>query len=216
VNLNLAPVADVVPPAHPTTNQPIGRYYREYGYTPGVVGSHAVAFLTGMRDAHVATAAKHFPGLGRATGNTDVVAGVTDPTTRGDAYLQPFQQAVTAGTAFVMVSSARYPAIDRGRLAVLSPTVIGTVLRGNLGFTGVVISDDLANAKAVASLSPATRALRFFIAGGDMLLTVSTTPVAAMVNAVLTRMRTYASFTRQVNAAVLKVLEAKAAAGLVR
>jgi len=214
VNLNLAPVMDTVPDTNPTANQPIGRYYREYGYTPGAVAASGTAFLQGMLDAHVGTAIKHFPGLGRATGNTDVTAGVTDPTTRHDPYLQPFAAGIAAGTPFVMVSTATYPNIDPGHIAAFSSTVLGTVLRGDLGFTGAVISDDLGNAASVAAVSPGDRAVNFFNAGGDLLLSVTSAPVPAMLAGVLAAMHGSASFTARINAAVLHVLQAKTAASL--
>ncbi|MEP6463470.1 MAG: glycoside hydrolase family 3 N-terminal domain-containing protein [Frankiaceae bacterium] len=214
VNLNLAPVMDTVPPASPTSNQPIGRYYREFGYTPAAVAASGTAFLHGMRDAGVGTTLKHFPGLGRATGNTDVTAGVTDPTTRHDAYLQPFAAGIAAGTAFVMVSTATYPNIDPIHLAAFSPTVLGTVLRGDLGFPGVVISDSLGDTAAVQAFSPAARALAFFGAGGDMLLTGNASQTPSMISAVIAAARANPAFAARIQAAVTRVLAAKTAAGL--
>src|SRR5206468_2172420 len=112
---------------------------------------------------HVAVTLKHFPGLGRATGNTDLAKHVTDPTTRHDRYLAPFQEGVAAGAPFVMVSLATYPHIDRGRPACFSSTVMTTMLRDTLGFDGVVISDSF-HAVAVRSVAPAKAAIRFFCA----------------------------------------------------
>ena len=99
--------------------------------------------------------AKHFPGLGRVTGNTDTTAGVTDTvTTRTSTDITPFRAAISAGAHLLMVSSAYYSRIDASHPAVFSPTVIRGMIRGDLGFTGVVISDDLGNAKQVAAWSP--------------------------------------------------------------
>ena len=92
--------------------------------------------------------------------------------------------------------------------------MIGTVLRGDLGFRGVVISDDLARARQVASFSPAGRALRFIGAGGDVVLTVEPDPLPAMYEAVLHRARTSPAFRAKVNAAALRVLRAKDRQGL--
>ena len=93
VNLNLAPVADTVPSAaFAPSNAPIGAKQRQFGYTPSTVSSHASAFTKGMRAGGVMVSAKHFPGLGRVTGNTDTTSGVTDrTTTRTDSYLTPFK-----------------------------------------------------------------------------------------------------------------------------
>jgi Glycosyl hydrolase family 3 N terminal domain len=76
VNLNLAPVMDVVPAATASQNAPVGALDREFGYTPAGNGAHGAAFIAGMGSAGVATAAKHFPGLGQVTGNTDFTADV--------------------------------------------------------------------------------------------------------------------------------------------
>jgi beta-N-acetylhexosaminidase len=81
VNLDLAPVMDVVPAATASQNAPIGAVQREFGHTPQATGTHGVAFIRGMRQAGVATTAKHFPGLGLVTANTDFAAGVVDTTT---------------------------------------------------------------------------------------------------------------------------------------
>jgi beta-N-acetylhexosaminidase len=214
VNLNLAPVADTVPKKHASSNQPIGQFHREYGHTPGVVATHVVAFLKGMNAAGVDTTLKHFPGLGRATGNTDTTPGVTDPTTRHDPYLKPFQDGVTAGTQFVMVSSATYPNIDATHLACFSKTIITGMLRGDLHFGGVVISDDLGTS-ALAKFSLATRAVDFFSAGGTMLLDTSIGQIPTMVHAVRVEAAASPAFAKVIKAAALNVLTAKATAHLI-
>ena len=82
-----------------------------------------------MSASGLAMTAKHFPGLGRVTGNTDTSAGVTDTvTTRTSADITPFRAAITAGARLLMVSSAYYRLIDASRPAVFSPTVIGVEL----------------------------------------------------------------------------------------
>lgn len=216
VNMNLAPVTDTVPGRKAARhNPPIGKYHREFGYTTRVVGRHGVAFLRGMADGHVVPTVKHFPGLGRVRANTDTSAGVTDRvTTRHDAYLRPFRAAIGAGVPAVMMSTAYYTRLDPRWPAAFSPFVVGTMLRGDLGFRGVVISDDLARAKQVASFSPAGRALRFIGAGGDIVLVVEPDPLPAMYDAVLDRARRSATFRAKVNAAALRVLRAKDRQGL--
>lgn len=216
IDVDLAPVADTVPSATAArTNAPIGRFEREFGFTPSIVGAHSVAFDQGMAQAGVATTVKHFPGLGRVTGNTDVSRGVTDrTTTRTDAYLEPFARAVDAGAPFVMMSTAYYARIDPHRPAAFSSLVIERVLRGDLGFTGVVISDDLGNAAQVAAWSPGSRAVRFVAAGGDLVLTVDPTVLPAMYGAVLARARTDAAFRSRVEASVQRVLRVKVRQGL--
>ena len=215
VNLDLAPVMDVVPPGTARLNQPIGALMREFGTDPATVASHGVAFIRGMRHAGVAAVAKHFPGLGRVTGNTDLTAGVTDTVTApGDPYLGSFQAAIDAGVPFVMVALASYPRIDPRHLAVFSPRTMQVLLREQMHFGGVIVSDDMGAAAAVASLSPAARAIDFLSAGGDMILSDSLPAAAAMDAAVLATMKRDPAFRSVADAAVMRVLVAKQAYGL--
>jgi beta-N-acetylhexosaminidase len=216
VNVNLAPVLDTVPgPRAARHNPPIGRYQREYGYTPSAVRRHGLAFARGMSRGGVVPAAKHFPGLGRVHANTDTSARVTDRvTTRHDPYLRPFRAAVDAGVPMVMMSTAYYQRLDPHRPAAFSRFVVTTMLRGDLGFDGVVVSDDLARARQVARFSPGARAVRFLAAGGDLVLSVDPDPVPAMYDAVLDRARRHDRFRDRVDAAALRVLEAKRDRGL--
>ena len=215
VNLNLAPVMDVVPPGTASRNQPIGALQREFGDNPPTVAAHGVAFIRGMRQAGVATTAKHFPGLGRVVGNTDFTAGVVDTTTTpDDPYLRSFQAAIDAGVPFVMVALATYTRIDPGHLAVFSPRVMRVMLRQQMGFGGVIISDDLGVAAAVGGISPATRGIDFLAAGGDMITSQALAPAAAMDRAILERAAADSAFRGVVNSAVMRVLSAKQADGL--
>jgi beta-N-acetylhexosaminidase len=213
VTLNLAPVADTVPAAHPHANAPIGRYDRELGYTPSVVAPHVAAVVRGEELGGVDVTVKHFPGLGRASGNTDLKRHVTDPTGRRSPYLTPFQAGVDAGAPFVMVSLATYPNIDPGHPACFSSTVITDMLRGDLGFTGIVISDSF-HAKAVRSVPPRTAAIEYFRAGGTILLDTQRQPIYAMEKAVLAEQASDPAFAATIKADVLSVLSAKVAAGL--
>ena len=215
VNLNFAPVMDVVPAADTTQNAPIGQLMREFGHTPAVVASHGVAFIRGMTQAGEATTAKHFPGLGRVRGNTDFSADVVDTvTTPDDPYLRTFQAAIGAGVPLVMVALATYTRIDPRHLAVFSPVVMRTMLRGRMHFGGVIISDDLGAAQAVASVPPGARAVRFIAAGGDLVTSKYVGPAEAMAQAVLARAGASRPFRDEVDAAAAHVLAAKQRFGL--
>jgi beta-N-acetylhexosaminidase len=210
VNMDLAPVLDTVPENEASTNQPIGIYQREYGYTPGAVAAAGTAFIDGMHEAGVSVTIKHFPGLGRADGNTDTTYGVTDDvTTYDDPYLQPYATAERLdGAGVVMVSLAIYTLIDPAHQAVFSPTVIGGMLRSELGFHGVVMSDSM-EAAAVDELTPAEQAVDFLNAGGDLVLATDPTVIPAMYNAVLAEADASSPFAALVNQAALTVLIAK-------
>ncbi|MCF3128835.1 glycoside hydrolase family 3 protein [Streptomyces olivochromogenes] len=215
VNLNLAPVADVVPASLGRNNAPIGRYDREFGHTAATVTPHSNAFAAGFAQSNVLATLKHFPGLGYVRGNTDTTANVVDSvTTSRSSSITPFSSGIKAGAPFVMISLATYSKIDPKHRAVFSSTVIQGLLRKTLGFKGVVISDDLGNAVAVKAVSPASRAVNFLSAGGDLVLTVEPNLVPAMAKAVQTRMAQNATFRAQVNQSVHRVLTAKQKVGL--
>jgi beta-N-acetylhexosaminidase len=214
VNVNLAPVLDTVPAGF-GSNPPIGDLDREFGHTPAVVRTHGMAVVRGMAAAGVDVTVKHFPGLGRVRGNTDTTGGVTDTvTTRHDAYLAPFQAAARAGVPFVMMSTAIYSRIDPGVPAAFSRSIVTGMLRGDLGFRGLIISDDLGGAAQVSGYSIGDRAVRFVAAGGDVVLTVDATQAATMTAALLAKARHSAAFEKKVDAAALLVLEKKQARGL--
>ncbi|WP_229866511.1 glycoside hydrolase family 3 N-terminal domain-containing protein [Sinomonas cellulolyticus] len=216
VNVNLAPVMDTVPSAaFAPQNAPIGRFQREFGYSPQTVSAHGIAFAHGMADAGVAAVPKHFPGLGRVTANTDTAAGVADGTTgRHDPYVAPFADAVRAGVQWMMISNARYPAIDPENDAVFSPTVIGGMLRGDLGFRGIVVSDDVCDAVQLSSTAPEQRGVGFLAAGGTMVLCTNAQTAPRLWQGMVDRARSDPAFARTLNAAALAVLEAKDRAGL--
>jgi beta-N-acetylhexosaminidase len=215
VQVDLAPVTDTVP-SPSFNNPPIGNFQREFGFNPATVAAHGTAFVQGMSANDVDTTLKHFPGLGRVSANTDDSSGVVDSvTTRGDAYITPFGAAINAGAPFVMMSTAYYSRIDPNNPAAFSPFIINTILRGDLHFGGVVISDDLGAARQVAAWAPATRAVLFIASGGDIVLTVDPRTIPAMYNAVLGYAKANPTFAALVNAAALKVLQAKQARGLI-
>lgn len=211
VNMNLAPVLDTVPgPSVARQNPPIGAFDRQFGFDPATVTSHGMAFVRGMAGQGVVATIKHFPGLGRVRGNTDTTSGVTDGVThRRDAYLAPFREAIDAGAPVVMMSTAFYPRIDRARPAAFSRTIVHMLLRRDLGFHGVVVSDDLAHARQVSRWSPAARAVKFIRAGGDLVLTVDPAPLPAMYHAVLSRARADETFRAKVDQAAMRVLRLK-------
>src|SRR3954471_1426147 len=216
LNLDLAPVADVVPAGTEAGNAPVGAFDRQYGSSPDTVRAAVGTVIDGLARAEVTATLKHFPGLGRVHQNTDTTAGVTDPvTTADDGQVAVFGDlARSTAHPFVMVSSATYAQIDPAAQAAFSPVVVTDLLRKRLGFDGVVISDDLGNARAVNALPPGERAVRFFAAGGTMLLTVDPAIVPEMIDAVLERSDSDPAFAATVDAAVRTALTAKDRAGL--
>lgn len=216
VNLDLAPVADVVPSGTEGANPPIGAFDRQYAGTPEQVAATAGTVADALDRAGVTATLKHFPGLGQVRANTDTTAGVTDEvTTADDPQVALFGDlAGSDAEPFVMVSSATYARIDPTSQAAFSPVVVGELLRERLGFDGVVISDDLGDAVAVRDVPPGERAVRFLAAGGTLVLSVDPGIVPGMIDAVMARDAADPAFAATVDAAVRTALVAKRDAGL--
>ena len=212
VSWNLAPVMDLVPASSAAKNPPIGALQREYGNTADSVTSHAGAFVGGMSDAGVATAIKHFPGLGYVTANTDAKAGVTDTVTGFDsASVGVFRAGVEAGATTVLMSTAIYAQLDPTAPAAFSPKVVQHGVREVLGFQGVIVTDDLSGAAQVAAWSPGDRAVDAISAGCDLVL-FSKDPevVPDAVAAVVARAQADPVFAARVDESARRVLAMKA------
>jgi beta-N-acetylhexosaminidase len=147
---DLAPVLDVhTNPANPV----IGN--RAFGRTPQAVIAHALAFWRGLRAAGVLGCGKHFPGHGdtRTDSHHDLPVVAHDPPRLRAVELAPFAAAAAAGAEAIMTAHVMFPALDARWPATLSRPILGGVLRGELGFRGLVVSDDL-GMKAVADRWP--------------------------------------------------------------
>jgi beta-N-acetylhexosaminidase len=215
VNVNLAPVTDTVPTSIGRANEPIGRYGRQYGSDPETVERASAAFLEGMLAGGIEGTVKHFPGLGRIRNNTDFNStGITDDVTdANDPFLQPFAAGVKAGAGLVMVGSARYSKLDPKVPAMFSAPIVTDLLRGDLGYDGVVITDDV-NAQAVRSTPAPQRAVRFIDAGGDIVLTGNAAAAPAMIAAVKAKAADDTAFAAKVDASVQRVVTLKERMGL--
>jgi beta-N-acetylhexosaminidase len=215
VNVNLAPVTDVVPADLGTGNGPIGRFGRQYGSTPEAVDRSATAFLRGMLAGGIEGTVKHFPGIGRIRNNTDFnTTGITDDVmTAHDPYLEPFQSGIDAGAGLVMVSSAHYTKLDKGVPAMFSSPIVTDLLRGDMGYDGVVITDDV-NAAAVRSTPAGQRATKVIAAGGDIVLTGDASVAPTMLEAISARADADDAFAAKVDASVERVLTLKYRMGL--
>ena len=213
VNMNLAPVADLVDIARPASNEPIGRWGREYGHDAATVSSQAGAFAEGMQASKVIPTYKHFPGLGRVTANTDTSAGVVDSTTTRSADTAVsviFGAAIAAGAPVIMVSSATYSLIDPSAPAVFSSTIVTDMLRREMGFSGVVITDDVSAAAQVQDVSAGDRAVRAIRAGCDLVLASADPTVAAdMVKSLIATARSDPAFAARVDESATRVLNLK-------
>ena len=166
-NLNFAPVIDLdVNPDSPA----IGALDRSFSADPDVVVAKATIEIDAHRAAGVRTTLKHFPGIGSSTANTDFgVADVTKTWTR--AELEPFRRLIVAGEVdLVMAGHVVNAQLDAAHPASLSKAVVMDLLRGELGWDGLVVTDDLQAAAITAAFGPDEAILLALEAGNDLLL----------------------------------------------
>jgi beta-N-acetylhexosaminidase len=167
IGWDFAPVLDVHTNA---ANPVIGN--RSFGVTPQAVTAHALAFWRGLRAAGVVGCGKHFPGHGDTRTDSHLELPVVDhaPERLRAVELAPFAAAAAAGMEAFMTAHVLFPALDPDRPATLSRRILTDVLRGELGFRGVIVSDDL-GMKAVADRYPIEElAVGSIEAGADHLL----------------------------------------------
>ena len=163
ISIDFAPVADTIS----TPRSFLGT--RSFGSDPAAVARLVGAFVSGLQRGGVAATGKHFPGLGSAVASTDDrPVTIARSAAFLDARLAPFKAAIAAGAKLVMVSNATYPALDpTGAPAVFSHAIVTGLLRQQLGFDGVVVTDAL-DAGAVDRV--ADEPGRALAAGVDLLL----------------------------------------------
>ncbi|MDQ6732357.1 MAG: beta-N-acetylhexosaminidase [Actinomycetota bacterium] len=176
VNINLAPVLDV----YRRAGDFIDQYARSYSSHPSLVAGLGARFIDAQQRTGVAATAKHFPGLGTAATaqNTDLrpVTLSTPAATRRASDELPYRAAIAAGVKLVMVSWARYPALDARRPAGLSAATIGGELRGRLHFNGVTVTDGIEAGALAGFGGPGSRAVLAAGAGADLILCAATDP----------------------------------------
>jgi len=168
INTDFSPVVDTGSGAAITT--------RSFGDDPALVSRMGVASVEGFEEAGIASAAKHFPNHGPATADSHVGRPVVDhdAATLRSYDLPPFRAAVEAGVPMVMVGHLVYPALDGENPASLSPEAY-RVLREDLGFEGVAVTDDLAMEGATRGGTTARAAVAAVEAGADLLV-ISSAP----------------------------------------
>ncbi len=210
INWIFAPDADVNNnPANPIIN------VRSYGADARLVGALSAAYVHGVHAGHALTAAKHFPGHG----DTGVDSHVSLPVIAGDrarldtVELPPFRAAIAAGTDAVMVGHLGVPALTAGEVepATLSPALATDLLRRQLGFQGIVITDAMTMGalRDLPGMGPGELAVRAVQAGADIVLFPPDLDAAR--DALLEAVRDGRISQARIDASVRRVLQAKAA-----
>lgn len=214
VTMDLAPVADVDGGVGPNNRDADGT--RSFSASPDRASTDVVAFLKGLATGGEIAVVKHFPGLGGASGNTDVMAARTlSWPVEQRVGLPPFVAAIAAHVPAVMVSNAMVPGLST-LPASLSPKVVQGVLRGRLGFRGLVLTDSLsAVAIKAAGFSVPAAAVAALRAGEDLVLynppSGSLAALTAAIRTAITRAVAAGSLSRpRLEAAVAHVLSTKA------
>ncbi len=215
INMNLAPVTDVQTiPDNSVMNG------RTFGSDAGRVGAAAGALDQGLADGGVIGVLKHFPGHGDASDSHVVLPTVLDPLDRVQAVeLEAFRIAIRGGAEAVMVGHLVYPALDPtpGLPASLSPRIIGDVLRGQLGFDGLIMTDAMDMGAIVENFGRGDSAVLALKAGVDLVVTGPHMPLDGqreMVHAVLNAIKKGDLSEARLNEAVGRVLALKAKHGL--
>jgi beta-N-acetylhexosaminidase len=202
VNVNLAPVADV-----PRAGSVMAT--RSFAGDQRGIAARTRAAVRGMREGGVAATAKHFPGLGAATVNTD--DGPATISTSVTRDLVPFRAAIAEEVPLVMLSHAAYPALDPDRIASQSRSVATGLLRGKLGFQGVIVTDSLEAAAVLARSGIAIAAERSIRAGADLILMTGSASWNVVYPRLLKAARRDRAFRERVRDAAARVLALKRA-----
>ena len=167
INMNLAPVLDVNSnPANPIIGD------RAYGTQPERVCTYGMAVMQGLEDNGIIPCGKHFPGHGDTTTDSHHALPVVEADrARLDAVeLEPFRRAIHRGLPAIMTAHVRYPALDADAPATLSRPILSDLLRNELGFEGVTLTDDM-EMRAILDHEPIGNAsVRALQAGADMVV----------------------------------------------
>jgi beta-N-acetylhexosaminidase len=167
VNFDLAPVADV-----PTSKASFMYLQgRTWAFGAAKTARLSSAFAAGLADAGALASMKHFPGLGFAVRNTDTnVVRISATEAQLAPGLKPYRKAIAGHIPLVMLSNAVYDAYDRGHAAGWSRPIGNGLLRNQLGFAGVTITDSLDGAAHARGIPTDPLAIRAAKAGTDLLL----------------------------------------------
>jgi beta-N-acetylhexosaminidase len=166
-NWNLTPVLDVhTNPANPIIGD------RAFSHHTDCVARMGLATLRGFEEAGILTTGKHFPGHGETSADSHLTLPESPQTSERwrEVEFYPFREAIRAGIPSILAAHLTCPALDASAPSSLSRIIITDILRGELGFDGVVVSDDMEMGAIVARFDIGQACVRFLEAGGDLIL----------------------------------------------
>jgi beta-N-acetylhexosaminidase len=211
IHVPFAPVLDVNNnPENPIIN------VRSFGESPTEVSRMGIAFIRGVQENGAIATGKHFPGHG----DTDIDSHLALPVIRHDrarmdsVELRPFQAAINAGMGAVMTAHISVPSLNGGvrEPSTLSPMVLTSILRDQMGFDGIVFTDAMDMSAIARQHSAGEAAVRAIEAGADVILMPP--DVAGAVEGIVDAVRSGRLSEERIDASVLRILETKETLGL--
>ncbi len=211
IHMTYSPVVDVnINPENPIIN------VRSFGEDPEKVSRLAIAFIKGCQENGLIATAKHFPGHGDTAQDSHNVL----PTIEGDrsrldkVELYPFKQAIEAGVQAIMTAHLQLPALDPSpdTPATLSPLILTGLLREEIGFDGIIVTDAMNMGGVTTLYSPEEAALKAVQAGVDIILLPPTPD--EVIGSLIKAVKNDQVSEERINISVKRILEAKARLGL--
>lgn len=190
VHAAFAPVLDV---NDNPDNPVIARLRRSFGDSPDLVTQAAIPFIAGLHDARILSGGKHFPGHGNTSKDShyDLPTVSKDRTTLAETELQPFLAAIAAGIDMLLTAHVAYLALDAsGAPATLSKPILTGLLRRDLGFTGLIVTDGLEMDGITRHCTIGEAAVRAVEAGADIVLCVRQHPASDRGRKVIAEIQT--------------------------
>ncbi|ASF41130.1 beta-N-acetylhexosaminidase [Halobacillus halophilus] len=205
-NMNFAPVLDIV---NNPNNQVIGD--RSFGETPERVKNMGISAMQAIQSARVIPVVKHFPGHGNTSVDSHYDLPVVDQTIEEleDFEWVPFKTAVEQGADAIMTAHILFPELDQKYPATLSKTIITGIIREQLDFNGLVITDDMAMGAISNNYGTSEAAVLSIQAGADMVLLTDTSQFQSVKNSLIQAVRDGQIPESQLNTSVTRILQKK-------
>lgn len=211
VHINFSPVLDVNSNPH---NPIIG--VRSFGSDPENVTKMGLSLMNGFKAAGIVSIVKHFPGHGDTSVDSHYQVPVVQASDKElrQVHIAPFAQAVQHGAQGVMTSHVLYPALDNKNIATFSRPILQDLLRTQLGFNGLIVTDSLDMKAATTFCTIADCAVRALAAGTDLVLLGRYIKPQTTFNRIYKQIKDSAAGIERVNDAALKVFNLKKQLGL--
>ncbi len=210
--MNLAPVADIL---QKRTNAVI--VPRSFGWDPEFVADMTTNYIIGLQSQQVSAAMKHFPGHGRTSvdSHRKLPIIIASRKTLENSDMLPFKRGIATGVDAIMIAHISYPRLGSGRtLAMTDPTIVTSILRNELGFSGIVMSDALSMKAVLGQDNYPEIIVQSILAGMDVLLKPQY--VQKMFRIIQDAVRNGSITQERLKESVFRILQTKIKRGLMR